>query len=66
MIEDHCEVREIMGTVDYMRKFFFLNPMSIFILLFYSCFFVVVCILNLAPEILQYEPISLASDLWYV
>ena len=20
MIEDHCEVREIMGTVDYMRK----------------------------------------------
>ncbi|KAH7639909.1 serine/threonine-protein kinase-like protein [Dermatophagoides farinae] len=35
MIEDHCEVREIMGTVDYMP-----------------------------PEILQYEPISLASDLW--
>nr|XP_027199733.1 death-associated protein kinase related-like [Dermatophagoides pteronyssinus] len=35
MIEDHCEVREIMGTVDYMP-----------------------------PEILQYEPISLASDMW--
>ena len=56
LIQEKVDICEIMGTVDYMRK-------------------AVVCCtgqlkshigLIAAPEILRYEPISLASDIWSI
>ena len=55
VIQDHEEIREIIGTPDYVG-----NVISLSLLTILSDIF----LLPAAPEILAYEPISLAADIW--
>ena len=52
VIQEHEQIREIIGTPDYVG-----NTLVLFYInIFYPCYS--------APEILAYEPISLAADIW--
>lgn len=67
VVLEGTEVREILGTPDYVGKF---NMKIIFnikrINIFYEKYLIVFqfLLLFLAPEILHYEPITLAADMW--
>lgn len=61
VIRSGIEVREILGTPDYVGK---ISVFSSFLLVFdYDFFSILVCFIA-APEVLSYEPISLATDIW--
>ncbi|MEQ2194430.1 hypothetical protein XENOCAPTIV_029294, partial [Xenoophorus captivus] len=63
------EVREILGTPEYVGEFWFqlLNSqIRMHLFSFERLKFIAnwVCVSLLAPEILNYEPISTATDMW--
>ena len=68
------ELREILGTPEYVGKIKAAEPLVYYVLLFsvtifvctldYLTFLYIFCDFISAPEILNYEPISTASDLW--
>lgn len=65
MVSSHQELREIMGTPEYVGELLLslaattLQESNTGVILNNNCLFVFT-----APEILNYEPISTATDMW--